>query len=191
MGHAEPKPWTLDEFLSWERAQSERYEYIDGVVRMMTGGTKRHSVILGNLYAALRHRLRGSGCRPYVDTPKIIVHSQCLYPDVFVTCGDERMEEDYVVDAVLIAEVLSSSTQAYDRGAKWRLYQTIPALRHYLLVSQDGCAVDLFTREEDGWRPLRCVGLDQSLPLTAFDFDLPLAELYEDSSITAITTSEL
>ncbi len=189
MGHAEPKPWTLDEFLTWERGQSERYEYVCGVVRMMTGGTNDHRTIMLNLGAWLRDRVRPLGCRAFVEGPKVLADEQSAYPDVSVVCGEVRPKDDCVTDAVLIAEILSPTTEGYDRGAKWRLYQNLPSLRHYLLISQDGCAVDLYTREGDGWRPLRFGALDQSLPLTALDLELPLADLYEDSSV-ASTPSE-
>ena len=185
MGRAEPRPWTLDEFLTWERGQPDRYEFIDGVVRLMTGGSNDHRTIMGNLFAWLRNRVRPRGCRAFVEGPKVLVDDHSLYPDVSVVCGEVRPKDDCVTDAVLIAEVMSPSTEGYDRGAKWRLYRNLPSLRHYLLISQDGCAVDLYSREGDGWRPLRFTDLDQSLPLTALDLDLPLADLYEDSSVVS------
>lgn len=191
MGHAEPRPWTLDEFLDWERAQAERYEYVGGVIRMMTGGSNDHRRILGNAYRALANRLVGGGCEAFVEGPKILVHDQSLYPDVAVICGEVLPKADYAVDAVVIVEVLSPSTDAYDRGAKWQAYQALPSLRHYLLVSQDACVVDLYTREGDGWRPMRFKGQESTVPLTALEFDLPIAELYRNSPAAYPTTIEL
>ena len=85
MGQPVPKPRTVAEFLDWERQQPERYEFVDGVIRMMTGGTNRHSVIKGNVFASLRTGLRGGACRPLVDGPKITTALASTYPGVIVT----------------------------------------------------------------------------------------------------------
>lgn len=184
MGYAEPRPWTLDEFLAWEQAQPERYEYVDGVIRMTTGGSRRHSMIIGNLYNALRTRLLERGCTTYVDVPKVLADNQCLYPDLVVTCGDsdsledDVLDEDVISDAVLVAEVLSPKTQGFDRGAKWQACQKVPSLLYYVLVSQAECAVDLYSRVDGGWRPMRLDHMDQALPLTSLGLEVPLKEIY-------------
>lgn len=184
MGYAEPRPWTLDEFLAWERQQAGRYEYVGGVIRMMTGGSRRHSMIIGNLYNALRTRLLERGCTAYIDVPKVLADNQCLYPDVVVTCGngdlldDEGLDEDVISDAVLVAEVLSPKTQSLDRGAKWQAWQKMPSLQYYVLVSQVDCTVELYSRIDDGWRPVRLDQIDQALPLPGLGIEVPLNEIY-------------
>ncbi len=182
MAHAEPKPWTLDDFLAWERTQPERYEFVDGAIRMMVGGTNDHRTIALNIAAGLRERLRGAGCRAFVEGPKVVADGQSMYPDVAVVRGAIDPKADFVADAVLIAEVLSRSTAGFDAGAKWQAYRELPSLQHYLLVSQDACAVDLYTRDGEGWRLMRYARSDQVLPLTALGIEMPLAEVYEDSS---------
>lgn len=189
MGHAEQRPPTLDEFLAWESVQPERYEYVDGLITMMTGGTFAHTDIKGNLFAALRTRLRGSGCRPLIEGPKLLFDGQCLYPDVAVICGETRPQDDVMTDAVLIAEVLSPTTEARDRGRKWATYRGLPSLQHYLLIAQDAVLVEIFTREGDGWRWMRCSSPDDCLALTAVGVELPLAEVYEDIPVAAVSTT--
>lgn len=105
---AEPhlKPWTLEDFLTWEAQQDERYEFIDGRILGMVGGTNAHALIKGNVYAALRARLRGQVCRPIIDGPKVVPAQGSYYPDVMVSCepivpGADRIEAPVVVVEVL------------------------------------------------------------------------------------------
>lgn len=182
MGYAEPRPWTLDEFLAWERAQPERYEYVDGVIRMMTGGTNDHCRIVGNLFRAIANRLEGMPCDAFVEGPKIVSRQQSLYPDVAVICGPVPPSDDFVTDATLIAEVLSASTEAYDRTAKWATYQHLASLQYYLMVSKDDCMVDIQIREADGWRPVRYRGLDLCLDLPALGIALPMLDIYRGTA---------
>lgn len=118
MASALPKPWTVDEFLDWEREQAERYELVDGLIRMMTGGSNAHAAAKGNLFAALRACVKAP-CRVFVDGPKVITATASLYPDVLVTCAPVVMSDDTVREPVLIAEVLSRTTAGDDRGTKW------------------------------------------------------------------------
>lgn len=188
MGYAKQKPLTLNEFLAWERAQPDRYEFVDGDVRLMVGDTHDHRTILGNLYSALRGRVRPMGCRAMVEGPKILAESACLYPDVSVICGPIPPKEDFAENPILIAEVLAPSTEAHDRGAKWQRYQTIPSLRHFLLVSEDACVVEVYSREDGGWSYRRLSGCDQALPV--FGFDIPLADIFDESSVLAPMVAE-
>jgi Uma2 family endonuclease len=172
-----PKPWTVDEFLAWEREQAERYEFVDGVVRMMTGGTLAHTIVKGNLFAALRARV-AMPCRVLVDGAKVVTASATLYPDVVVTCAPVVMTDDTVREPVLIAEVLSRTTAHYDRSTKWLAYREIASLAHYLLVWQDVRRVELFSRRGDGWE-LAIVEAPALLPLEALGVELDVGELYE------------
>jgi len=179
VGQPVPKPWTVAEFLEWERQQPERYEFVDGVIRMMTGGTNRHSMIKLNIGAALRSALRGRNCQAWADGPKVVTPVSGTYPDAVVTCGPVDMDDDRAADPVVIVEVLSRTTADYDRGGKWVAYQGIPSLQHYLLVSQDEPRVDVFTRDGTGWRLEVVTGLDARVALPAIDCTLALAEVYE------------
>lgn len=128
----------------------------------------------------MRAALRGSPCRPLVDTPKVLSGATSTYPDVVVVCGPLDPGATVLESPVLIVEVLSASTEDEDRGAKWACYRSIPSLAHYLLVEQRAPHVEVFTRTATGW-DLRIVdGLDATVPLTALDATLPLAEVYED-----------
>lgn len=188
MGHAKEKPLTLEAFLAWERAQSERFEFLDGDVRLMVGGSHDHRTILGNLYSALRGRVRPLGCRAMVAGPKILTGNSCLYSDVSVICGPVAPKDDFSESPVLVAEVLSPSTEAYDRGAKWQRYQTMPSLRCFLLVSQDDCIVEVYARDNGRWSYSRLSGCDQVL--SVLGVDIPLADIFEDSSALAPMVAE-
>ena len=183
MGQPVPKPWTIDEFLEWERQQPERYEYVGGVIRMMTGGTNQHSRIKRNLGAALHAALRGRACEAWVDGPKVVTATLGTYPDAAVTCGPVDPADDRIENPVVIVEVLSRMTANFDRGDKWVAYQAIPSLQHYLLVSQDEPRVDLHTRDGSGWRLEVISGLNASIPLPAIDCTLAMADLYERTGL--------
>lgn len=115
MASALPKPWIVDEFRSWDREQEERYELVDGVVRMMTGGSNAHAAVKGHLFAALRTSVR-EPCRVFVDGPKVVTTNASLYRDVVATCAPVVMADDTVREPVLIAEILSRTTAGHDRG---------------------------------------------------------------------------
>ena len=118
MSNAAEQLMSLDEFLAWERDQSERYEYAGGVITMMTGGSLDHSTIASNLWTALRDQLRGTTCRAFRGDSKIIANHSIRYPDLSVTCTQVRGTDDLVLDPILIIEVISPSTEREDRGRK-------------------------------------------------------------------------
>jgi Uma2 family endonuclease len=94
MAHPLPKPWTVDDFLEWEARQPERYEFVDGRIVAMVGGTYAHAVIKGNVFACLREALRGGSCRPLVEGPRVVTAAAALFPDVAVVCGPMAAAED-------------------------------------------------------------------------------------------------
>lgn len=173
-------PTEPDAFIAWENRQKARYELIDGVARMMTGGTLGHDLISLNIAAALRERLRGGSCTVHGSNLKVRSSAaSVMYPDAFVRCGpaDESVTE--IDDPTLVAEVLSPRTKRYDMLAKRRAYFAIPSLRHILLVSPDACHVELETRRDDGtWLLSLHQRLDDVLPLDALGVTLPLVEIY-------------
>lgn len=180
MSNAGPKPWTVDEFIAWERLQPERYEYVDGIVRMMVGGSHAHSALKLNIAILLKRAVSGSGCTVFPEGPKIRTSQATMYPDALVVCRpiDWHQPDDMFDDATVIAEVLSKSTADYDRGAKWLLYQTLPSLKHYILISQDERRVDLFSRQGNAWLQTTATGSD-TLALEHVPVALPLDDLYE------------
>ena len=148
-----PKPWTVEDFLAWERTQPERYEFIDGVVRTMGGGTAAHTAIKGNVFAALLVRLRGKSCRPFAEGLKVATPTAMLYPDAIVVCTPVDPQDDHVREPVVVVEVLSESTAERDHGFKRWAYRTIPLLLHYVLIAQDEPLVEVASPDPDGaWR---------------------------------------
>jgi Uma2 family endonuclease len=111
-----PKPWTVDDFLAWERRQPERYEFVGGVIRMMVGGSNAHTIIKGNVFAALRARLRGGRCRALAGGSKVVTTTATIYPDAIVVCAPIDLAEDQVRAPAVVVEVLSRSTEDHDRG---------------------------------------------------------------------------
>jgi Uma2 family endonuclease len=109
---------SLDEFVAWERDQPERYEYAGGVITMMTGGSAAHVTIAMNLAFALRHALRGTGCRPFGSDMKVIANHPVRYPDISVICRPVGDRDNHLSDPVVIIEVISPSTEREDRGRK-------------------------------------------------------------------------
>jgi Uma2 family endonuclease len=180
---------TLEEFLEWERLQADRYELVDGLIRAMTGGTVDHNTIVQNLVVGLRHALRGGPCRVFSENLKVIVAGTVLYPDVVVTCTAPEPKADAVSEPVLIVEVLSPSTHEIDRGRKWLAYQQIPALRQYVLVSQDDPRIEIYRRTDEGWSYVVVTGLAATVTLEPAALATRMADVYEASSVATQTGS--
>jgi Uma2 family endonuclease len=173
------EPWTVDDFLAWERAQGERYEFVDGIVRMMVGGTLAHARIKGNIYAALREQLERGRCEVFVDGPKVLTAAAAMYPVAVVTCApDLAPDDDAVPDPVLIVEVLSRSTEQFDRGGKWRAYQELPSLRYFLLVAQEERRVEVYRRTRAGWALIVHTRPEDRVALPGLRASLSLAAIY-------------
>ena len=151
MARARSHPWTVDDFLAFEAEEPERYEFVDGIVRMMTGASAAHSAIKGNIFAELRAAVRSGPCRVDVDDLKVVTGTAVMYPDVLVICRPIAPEDDRVTDPTVIVEVLSPTTQRHDRIAKWREYQKIPSLRHFVLVEQAERRIEVYSRTDTGW----------------------------------------
>jgi Uma2 family endonuclease len=166
MTHPLPKPWTVDDFLAWERRQPQRYEFVGGVIRMMVGGSNAHTIIKGNVFAALRARLQGGQCRALAEGAKVVTATATMYPDAIVVCGPIDLGEDQVRAPAVVVEVLSRSTEDHDRGAKWVAYRDLASFQHYLLIAQDERRVEVYSREAKRWS-LQVVAPPDPLPLPA------------------------
>jgi Uma2 family endonuclease len=176
-----PTPWTVDDFLEWEAAQPERYEFIDGMIVGMVGGNVAHATIRDNVTAALRGRLRGSACRALSQEVKVAADANIHYPDVMVVCSPIEPSADRVHDPAVIVEVLSRTTGDRDRGAKWIAYRDLPSLQHYVLVSQTRRFVEVYSRTADGWSLTLYAPPLQTVPLPAIGVEIDLDEIYQDS----------
>lgn len=176
-----PKPWTVDDFLAWEAQQPERYEFIDGMVFMMVGGSAAHTIIKGNVFGALRSRLRGGRCRALTEGLKVVTPENVHYPDVTLTCAAIQPTDDQVHEPVVIVEVLARSTGDRDRGAKWVGYRALHSLQHYGLIAQDRRRVEVYTRSDEGWTLRLFEPPARRVPLPAMRLELDLDQIYEDS----------
>ena len=172
-----------EEYLSTERRAEFKSEYVDGVAYAMAGGSERHNLITANAIIALGVQLRDRPCRVYPGDLKVRLPNsrRFFYPDFSVVCGETQFadeERDVILNPVLIVEVLSDSTEAFDRGRKFSSYQQIESLREYLLVSQGEFMVEHYLRQEAGWFYTRTAGLDAALVLPALNCRLALSDIY-------------
>lgn len=178
--------FTPEEYLSLERLSEIRHEFLDGFVYAMSGESLNHSTICFNLYGILHSQLRGTPCRGLSPNMKIRTKDESLYsyPDLAVVCGEPVFHDkhgDVLVNPTVVFEVLSRSTEAYDRGEKSLRYRTeIESLRDFVLVAQDRPRVEHFSRQADGtWSRTEVAGLDGVLPLASIDCRIKLADLYD------------
>ena len=185
MSLLQPKiPFGPDEYLAWEREQPFRSEYVDGEVFAMGGASDAHGTVAGNLFASLHALLRGKPCKTFISDMKVHVEAanSFYYPDILVTCDprDRTPEASHVKrHPVLVVEVLSPSTEAYDRGDKFAAYRTLPSLQEYVLVSVEQRRVEVFRRDATGHWVLYPFAADEELELASVDFRCPVAEVFE------------
>lgn len=176
-------------YLDWEAQQADKHEYLGGEVFAMAGASDAHVTLAGNLFVALRTHLRGGPCSVFISDMKLRVEADnaYFYPDVFVTCAEaDRAQPLHKSAPTLVAEVLSPSTSAYDRGAKFAAYRKLPSLREYLLIDTERTSVDLFRRNETGqWVLFPHEAGGHMLELASVGLHLPLAQLYEDVEFQA------
>jgi Uma2 family endonuclease len=172
---------TLEAYLAWEEGQEERHEFHRGEVFAMTGGRRVHGCAVSNIVGELRIQLKGTHCRVFSESMKVqIGEDTILYPDVFVTCdpGDLRTERIFTAPTVVI-EVLSPSTQAYDRSHKFALCRRIPSLREYILVDPDTRRVEGFRRNEQDQWVLHDMSDGSELEAASIGVRVPLAEVFD------------
>ena len=181
------------EYLEWEFLQNMRYEYVDGEVYAMTGGTIPHSEIAVNFTTLLKNHLRGSGCRILNSDAKIGITADgpFLYPDASVTCDpNDRSALKFARYPILIAEVLSPATEAYDRGGKFALYRRLESLKEYVLIGAETVSVDVFRLNEKGkWELTPYVEGDE-IQLSSIDLAFSIERLYEDINLISSPTTE-
>ena len=179
-----PKVIPPSEYLRWERQAESRSEYHAGQVFAMAGASRRHNRIVTNLSTALSVQLKFRPCNNYSSDMRVRIGNaeRYVYPDIVATCGREEFEDDQqdvLLNPLLIIEVLSPSTEAYDRGDKFRYYQTISSLREYVLVSQDRRCFEVYRQQPDGrWLDESRSMLPLTLRLESVDCVLTEAEVY-------------
>jgi Uma2 family endonuclease len=186
--------YTVEEYLALERASEERHEYLDGEIFAMAGESPAHADISSNLMGILNPQLRGKPCRAWTKDTKIrsgplpvrqrSVKGLFSYPDMVVVCGQPQFLDEYqdvLINPTVIIEVLSPTTEAFDRGEKFRRYQAFnPSLSDYVLVSQHIPFVEHLARKPNGQWIMTLVGeLSGSLHLASIDCTLLLADVYD------------
>ena len=177
--------YTLQEYLDLERSREARHEFLNGDVFAMGGASWPHALIVSNLIASLKTPLRKRGCHVTSNDlrVKVSVTGLYTYPDITVVCGKPQLEQpgDTLLNPQAIVEVLSDSTEAYDRGKKFEHYRAIESLTDYLLVSQNEVLVEHYSRQPDGrWIYSAANKVADSVPVATLDCVLSLAEVYDN-----------
>ncbi|MEZ2302235.1 MAG: Uma2 family endonuclease [Microcoleus sp.] len=175
--------FTPEEYFAWEEQQLEKHELIDGRVYAMSGGTRNHSDIAGNILTTIKPHLRGSGCKTYNSDCRVNILNtrNYTYPDLSVTCDRrDNSSPQYITYPCLIVEVLWDSTEAYDRGKKFEKYRRNPNLIDYVLVSSDEMAIDIYHKNEAGdWLILSYRAGDR-VELKSIGLSLAIEQFYEE-----------
>lgn len=172
------------EYLAAERGSAHRSEYVNGRVYALAGASRVHNLIVGNTFGALWSRLSGRRCEAYVNDMRVKVErtEMYTYPGVVALCDPPAFEDDRsdtLLNPAVIIEVLSPSTERYDRGEKFAHYRRIGSLREYVLVAQDIRRIDHYRRDGDSWVLTEVSDPDASLVLASLEVSLPLAVIYD------------
>lgn len=184
----QPQKMSIEEYLAWEAQQELRYEYVNGEVFAMTGGTIPHNDITLNFYRALYPHLRARGCRVNVSDVKVQVTPQSpyYYPDVIVSCDPQDLNaRKFIQNPKIIAEVLSPGTSSKDRGEKFTNYLKIPSLQEYLLIDSEAISVERYCRGEGRMWIYYPYAEGDIISLSSIEFELEIALLYEGVGFAA------
>jgi Uma2 family endonuclease len=177
--------YSLEDYFALEGVGHARYEYWDGDIVCMSGGSEQHGLISGNLYFGLRLQLTGRNCKAFTSEHAIMTPSlpPYRYPDVSVACGKAEFEKiegtDVLINPILVVEVLSPTTASRDRREKRSAYQSLPSLMEYLLVAQDTPHITRYLREADNWVRSDFGDLNASIILPSIECVLALSDVYQ------------
>lgn len=183
---AEKLRHSITDYYRIENDATTKHEFWDGQILAMSGGSPVHAKIAMNIGACLWNRLRGKPCQPYTSDLRVRVsgHPRTVYPDVSIICGEIEKDPDdrsgnTVLNPRLVVEVVSPSTEAYDRGNKFAAYRLIPSLSEYVLVSQLEPRVETFLRQDDGtWSLASHSGVEVTAKLRSIGVEIPLEEIF-------------
>ena len=176
--------YTAEDYLTLERSASIKSEFHNGEIYAMTGASRKHNLITVNIAGELRSQLKKRPCEAYINDMRVKAAEarSYHYPDIAVVCGAPQFEDTYfdtLLNPTLLIEVLSPSTEAYDRGGKFAHYRKIDSLREYLLISQDQPSIERYLRQGDVWILSEALGLEASMSLESIDCLLSLREVYD------------
>jgi len=180
---------TPKEYLALERSAEYKSEYLAGEIFAMAGTSERHNLIAGNVFAELHAQLRKRPCKVYVSDVRLKVNRTGLYtyPDVMVVCGETQFaddQQDMILNPTVIIEVLSESTEGYDRGKKFEHYRKLDSLSEYILIAQDRYHVERYVRQPDNqWLLAETDNVHDTLSLTSIACNLALADIYDKVEI--------
>lgn len=180
---------TPEEYLALERKAERKSEYHNGEIFAMAGTSESHNLIVANVIAELRTGLKRSDCKVYPSDMRLKIPSTSLYtyPDVVVVCSKPQFDDEHqdtLLNPILIVEVLTQSSEAYDRGKKFEYYRKIESLAEYLLISQDSHKIEHYSRQpENQWLLSEMAGLQNMVELAAIGCELDLAEVYDKVEI--------
>jgi Uma2 family endonuclease len=182
----QPKPFfTPEQYLELERKADYKSEYLAGQIFAMAGASREHNLIATNVTRELSAQLKGRPCETYGSDMRVKVNPTGLYtyPDAVAVCGRPHFEDEHVdtlLNPTVIIEILSPSTEAYDRGEKAAHYRRLTSLKEYLLIAQDKPRVERYVRQENGsWALWEASGLSDTIHIEAIQCELPLAEVYD------------
>ncbi|MTJ16708.1 MULTISPECIES: Uma2 family endonuclease [unclassified Dolichospermum] len=178
---------TPEEYFTWEEQQLEKHELIDGQVYAMTGVSVNHSRISVRLITLFVNHLEGSGCEIGNSDLRVNIAETNNYthPDISVTCDErDKTSTQYITYPCLIIEVLSKTTEAYDRGGKFRMYQNNPVLKDYLLVSSTAIEIDLYHKNDAGQWMIINYGESDTIELKSINFSFPIEQVYRGLNLT-------
>ena len=186
---------TPEEYLALERKAITKSEYLNGHIYAMAGASREHNLITGNIFGELRSQLRERPCEAYVNDMRLKISPTGLYtyPDVAVVCGEPRFEDidlDTLLNPIVLVEVLSPSTEAYDRGEKFAHYRRLESLQEYILAAQDCVRVEHYLRQGEQWLLTELSNLDDVLHLVSTSCDLFLHEIYTGVEFPASEESQ-
>ncbi len=176
---------TPEEYLEIERKAEYKSEYFNGEIYAMAGAKRNHNKIATNISGLIWQHLKGKDCESYSNDMRVFVPKTGLYtyPDVVVVCGEPKFQDkvfDTLLNPTLLIEVLSESTESYDRGKKFQHYRSIESLQEYVLVSQDEARIEKYVKSGDGfWMLSEAVGLDAGIEFASIECRVALAEVYD------------
>ncbi len=185
--------FSIEEYLAYEQEVGTKCEFHNGEVFAMAGGTRNHTILCTQIYDVVRDSLRKSDipCRPYTSEMRIALDhlNSFVSPDLSVFCGPiewSKKEPNSAINPIAVVEVLSESSESYDRGEKFYKYRQLDSLKDYLLIDQDKAVVEVFSRESTNglWKITRASELSESIELPSMGIEISLKELYEGVEVS-------
>ena len=178
------KRYTIEEYLEMEDAATEKHEFYRGEIFAMSGARSQHNIVTSNLHIVLGAKLKGKPCRPFGSDMRIHIEKNTLftYPDLTIFCGELvsfNDDDKNFLNPTVIIEVLSPSTRAYNKGAKFDLYKDIPTLKEYILVEPELINVEAYFNDSGKWARTEITSVSDELTLQSIDISVSLREIYE------------